>query len=89
MNDREKIERMGELVGEAIQLGKPIGEFLFENGVEPRERAKWMRDNSYKGSSKDIFICSGCLRWQSVKKLKPDQMMYMKYCPFCGARMEV
>ena len=89
MDDREKIERMSELAAEASQWGRSVGEFLFENGVEPRATARWIHDDSYQGKDKDVYICSGCLHWQSVKKSKSDQIMYMKYCPFCGAKMEV
>lgn len=89
MNDREKINRIRQLLDEANTVGAEPAEFLFEHGLEERANAKWLRDKTYQGKDKDVFICNACLHWQSVKKLKPDQVLYMKYCPFCGARMEV
>ena len=86
-NDLVKITRLNDLVADAISLQTNIGEFLFENGVEPRESGKWIKSD-YNGKSKVIFFCSCCNHYQSVRKTKSDQVMYMKYCPFCGARME-
>ena len=87
--DKEKLERIRELLTEADRLGVDRAEFLLRYGVEPHAIGRWLKDETYTGESKDVFICSNCLHWQSVKKLKPDQVMYMKYCPFCGAKMEV
>lgn len=87
-NDLVKITRLNDLVADAISLQTNIGQYLFENGVEPRESAKWIKSD-YAGKSKDIFYCSRCNHYQSVSKTKAEQVMYMKYCPFCGARMEV
>lgn len=89
MSDQEKLEQIRELADTCRRLGGDLPEFLLENGVEPRRTAKWIKDESYKGVSKDVFICSDCLHWQSVKKLRPERVTYMKYCPFCGAKMEV
>ena len=89
MNEREKVKKIQDLLNEADVIGTDPAEFLFKNGVEPRVSARWMKDDTYVGKNKDMFICSECLHWQSVKKVEPDQVMYMKYCPFCGAKMEV
>ena len=86
MTDGEKTELINKLVAHALLNNMNIGEALLSCGIEPRDKAKWLRDASYTGVSKDIYICSACLHWQSVKKHKP---MYMRYCPHCGARMEV
>ena len=84
MTDNEKIELTNKLVADALLNEKNVGEALLSFGIEPRDKAKWLRDSTYKGLSKDVYVCSACLHWQSVKKHAP---MYMRYCPHCGARM--
>lgn len=98
---REQLERMIDLLERAERyVGKneiedgegarrACAEYLCRHGAEPREQAKWIKDETYTGNNKDIYACSRCLHWQSVKKMQKEQIMFMKYCPFCGARMTV
>ena len=88
--EKEKEERIRRLLerAEALDKDKRPG-FLLSEGLEPKEKARWIHDDSYKAQAKAVYLCSACLHWQAVKKLRSDQVMYMKYCPFCGAKMEV
>ena len=88
MNETEKTEALRALLKRAEADGADPAEFLLRHGVEHRPHAKWIRDVNYKGGNKDIFICSECLHWQSVRKMVADQVNYMNYCPFCGAKMD-
>lgn len=83
----KKVEELRKLLSETDKQ-EDLAEYLVDHDVERRERAKWLRDDSYKGTSKEVYVCSSCGHWQSVKKVQNDQRMYMHYCPFCGARME-
>ncbi len=50
---------------------------------------EWIEDKTYTGKDKKIYVCSHCNHWQSVKNHKQtNQIMYMLYCPFCGAKMD-
>ena len=88
MNDKEKISALNEIVNSIPEDCIDPGKYLFEKGVEPKLTGKWLHDPNYKGGNKNVFICSCCLHWQSVKKAKSEQKNYMRYCPFCGAKME-
>ena len=81
-----KVEELRELLKKADK--QELAEYLIDHGVEVRKHASWLRDDSYKGTSKEVYVCSLCGHWQSVKKVQTDQKMYMRYCPFCGARMD-
>ena len=89
MNDHEKVAELNRLLEEMPSDCDDPGEYLFKNGIEPKLSGKWLHDSNYKGKTKNVFICSCCLHWQSVQKAKSEQKNYMKYCPFCGAKMEV
>lgn len=98
---RNQIARIAELLAEADSYGAGRtsedrtdeltlkAEYLYGHDVEIRERAQWLKDNTYTGNNKDIYACSYCLHWQSIKRMQREQIMYMKYCPFCGAYMTV
>ena len=68
------------------QLDK-IAAHVIALGYRRRTNGSWIYDNSYEGRNKDIFVCSVCGHWQSSKK-RSDNIFYMNYCPFCGARMD-
>ena len=89
MSDLEKISALNRVLEDMPEDCEDPGKYLFESGVEPKLTGRWLNDPDYKGESKDVFICSCCLHWQSVKKSKAEQKNSMKYCPFCGAKMEV
>ena len=98
---REQIERMIDLLERADRhirkneveddesMRRACAEYLCRHGAEIREQAEWVKDETYPGNNKDIYACSRCLHWQSIKKMQKEQIMFMKYCPFCGARMMV
>lgn len=89
MNDREKIDELNCLIADMPDDCEDPGKYLFDNGVDLKQKGKWIYDSSYTGTLKSVFICSCCLHWQSIKKSKHEQINYMRYCPFCGAKMEV
>ena len=98
---RNQIHTLAELLGKAdtYSAGRnPNGyeeeltikaEYLYGHDVEVREKAQWLKDTTYTGNNKDIYACSHCLHWQAIKRMQREQIMYMKYCPFCGAHMSV
>ncbi len=83
----KKLEELRELLQKADK--QDPAKDLLDHGVEVLHHAEWLKDTTYKGSSKEVFICSRCNHWQSVRKLQKDQKMYMRYCPFCGAKMDI
>lgn len=86
-NKQNQIEKLNDLLKQADHLvPEERAEYLLEHGTEVREPAEWIRDETYTGNNKEIYRCSHCDHWQSVKKQK-DQIMYMRYCPFCGSKM--
>ena len=88
---REKLVALMKLLAESREKGSDAeqAEFLHEQGVEIREEAEWIKDESYKGGNKEIYVCSKCNHWQSVNKRTRDQILYKEYCPYCGRRMKV
>ena len=91
IKNEKKVAELKELLDQVDKQGiagsEAVAEHLVENGVERRGQAHWVKDETYKGANKDVFICDHCKHWQSVKKLKPNQRMYMNFCPFCGFEM--
>lgn len=89
---KRSVEELRELLDQVDKQGsvdnETVAEHLVRNGVVRRGHAHWIKDETYKGTSKDVFVCDHCKHWQSVKKLKPNQRMYMNYCPFCGFEMD-
>ena len=87
-NRKDQIEKLAELLKQADKLApEERAEYLVDHDVEVRARAQWVKDESYTGNNKDIYRCTNCGHWQSVKKRQSDQIMYMNACPFCEAKM--
>lgn len=85
--EREQVETMETLLREAEQDPSiDRAEYLLRHGVAWRASGEWIRDDTYQGKHRAIYVCSQCLHWQSVAKAR-EQKMYMNYCPFCGAAM--
>ena len=67
-------------------------QFIPAADVEGVRHAEWVLDTGYTGKQKEIWVCSNCLHYQSKKigghRDNPNKMMYMHYCPFCGAKMD-
>ena len=61
-------------------------EHLMADGYRKERYAEWEIDESYQGKQKVIYKCTRCGHWQSAKK-NEDKVMYMNFCPFCGALM--
>ena len=48
-------------------------------GQRAEERSgRWLKDGGYKGKCKDVYICSECGRWQTVRK-GARKLIYMRY----------
>lgn len=54
-----------------------------------RRKGQWVHDPTYTGKHKDCYVCSVCNHWQKAdrKHENPKKMMYMRFCPYCGADM--
>ena len=85
---------MKELVNLLSEGGLSLGdaeraaEIVVSDGWRKVPVGVWKRDGDCQSLTKDVFICSVCGRWQSAKK-RSDKMFYMKFCPHCGAEMDV
>ena len=89
-NKQNQIKRMNDLLEQAHHISpEKLAKYLVDHGAEVRENATWILDETYEGKNRVIYVCSHCLHWQGVAKFQREQTMYMKYCPFCGARMMV
>lgn len=72
-----------------IQTVKTILEDVPPADVVEKRRGEWIEDKSYSGKDKKIYYCSLCNHWQAIKNQRQlNQIMYMNYCPFCGAEMK-
>ena len=89
MNEQEKIAFMRRIAAQALLENKDLGQYLLQNGIEPVSRAKWIRSTTREMKNSYIYICSGCSYYKKIKKMSPEQIKYIKYCPRCGSRMEV
>lgn len=59
------------------------------SGKYRKERiGEWREDKSFTSESKIVYVCSECGHWQSVKRRNAEQICYMNFCPFCGAKMK-
>ena len=87
----EKVSKVLELLRQAHQLDHESdqAEYLVDHGLEPREEAEWVFDQSYTGKNKKIYVCSGCNHWESLSISKPSSIFFKKYCPTCGRKMKV
>lgn len=53
------------------------------------KHGEWVEDKSNSSQSKKVYYCSLCNHWQATKNQRQlNQIMYMNYCPYCGARMD-
>ena len=81
----EMIGEIGEVISDA-SLRHAAAERMAEKGYVKRAMGEWELDTTYKGKTKQIYLCSVCGHWQSGKK-KDKGRFHMNYCPFCGAEM--
>ena len=65
-----------------------VAERLSARDVEVVPRAEWIKDETYTGQNKEIYRCSRCDHYQTVKKVQKGRLVYLKRCPFCGAVMQ-
>lgn len=87
-NKQKQTEKLAELLNQADELSpKSRAEFLAERGVRMVGRAEWVKDESYTGTSKELFNCSNCGNRKTIKAGKRYQLMYAHFCQFCGFEM--
>jgi sarcosine oxidase delta subunit len=72
---------------------KKCPHFKNKADVADLRHGEWVFDTNYTGKHKEIWVCSVCNHYQykrigSGKRDNPDKMLYMFYCPFCGAKMD-
>lgn len=90
MIDKAKDELYEKLKDEGIRPteAKKVVELIVSEGYRKERYAEWNQDDSYIGKSKIVYKCSLCDHWQSEKRRDvSEQIFYMNYCPFCGAKM--
>ncbi len=52
------------------------------------QHGEWVEDKSSSSQSKKVYYCSLCNHWQATKNQRQlNQIMYMNYCPYCGAKI--
>lgn len=86
--EKEKILEKAKGTDAYFQI-KSILSGIPDADAEEVRHGTWVKDNTYKNNSKEIYRCSVCNHWQSVKKDKhPNQIKFMNYCSFCGAKMD-
>ena len=77
-----------ELAQDLNTLVPSFAQELHIMGYQKARQGEWQRDTTYPGKAKQIFRCSLCNYWTSVKtKDANEKLRYMLYCPYCGARM--
>lgn len=57
-----------------------------EREYERERYGQWVKDDAYKGKNKEIFRCSLCGHYETVKK-NGRGLKSMSYCHACGAAM--
>ena len=61
-----------------------------EADVTEIRHGQWVEDKTYPANDKKVYFCSVCNHWQKAKNQKQlNQIMYMNFCPFCGAKMDI
>lgn len=88
MNEQERIlaAEMEEIC-ESYEQAQMIAEHLIALDYRKERYCEWVLDDSYTGKDKEIYVCSACNRYQSIKKSRSrEKLKYMSFCPVCGAK---
>lgn len=87
--EKEELLRRAECTEIYLQI-KELTDSASEANVRDKIEGEWVEDKTYFGKDKKIFHCSRCNHWQSAKRRAAiNQLMYMNFCPFCGAEMKM
>lgn len=75
-----------EAVCDSREQAERCAEYLVDNDYRKERFCEWVRDGTYEGKDKEIYVCSACNRYQTVKKSqKQSRLKYLRFCPVCGA----
>ena len=93
---RRKTERIREIVALIQDVAdvsgkneRAISKALVKAEYRKERHGAWFSDESYASTRHARWICSECEHWQSVPKhVSEQQVCFMNYCPFCGAKMD-
>lgn len=76
-----------EEICESYEQAQMLAEHLIELDYRKERFCEWVRDESYQGKDKEIYVCSACNRYQSIKKSQSrDKLKFLCFCPVCGAK---
>lgn len=69
------------------ELAQLIATHLVAIDYRKERYCEWVRDETYAGKDKEIYVCSACNRYQSIKKSRSrEKLKYLRFCPVCGAK---
>lgn len=69
------------------EQAQELAEHIIALDYRKERYCEWVRDESYTGKDKEIFVCSACNRYQSIKKsVSREKLKYLRFCPVCGAK---
>ena len=88
---RVKATLFEELTGAGIapEDAEKAADVIAERGYRRERNAAWVRDKEYASKNHVRWRCTDCGHWQSAKRHDvSEQIFYMNYCPFCGAKMK-
>lgn len=55
----------------------------------PVRHGEWVKDHSYTRKNHELYYCTVCNHWQKCSIKTPSMnVLHMKYCPSCGAKMD-
>ena len=75
-----------ELICENHKQAEIIAEELIKLDYRKERYCEWIRDETFTGKSKELYICSACNWYQAIKKTPyRNKLTHLKYCPSCGA----
>ena len=85
----EEILKRAECTDVYFQVKNILNDTPVADVTEVR-RGQWIEDKTYAANDKKVYFCSVCNHWQKAKNQKQlNQIMYMNFCPFCGAKMDI
>ena len=94
MNEKEMQQNKDQILDDLTELADVdaavilrVAEHLAGKEYRRERYGSWFKDASYTGKNKAIYVCTVCEHWQSAKE-RDQKIFYMRYCPYCGARMK-
>lgn len=76
-----------EEICDSHEQAQVLAEHMVALDYRKERYCEWVLDDSYTGKDKEIYVCSACNRYQSIKKSRSrEKLKYMSFCPVCGAK---